>query len=132
MVTVRSAKSKGSQFEYSCQYSLQQWTNKPVTRTSERGFQMQFDLKIGDEDGDYWAVECKRLKGISWNQLVKFYEKLDKVTPETKYKFILFQSNRQPCLIFYKNFGGSYNIQTFEDYFLTPFQKHPSTRVTKK
>ena len=127
MVSVRAAKSKGSQFEYTCQHSL-----KPlyydIYRTAERGFQRQFDLC---SDNFEMVFECKRLKGISWNQLVKFYEKLVDVTPTAKARFLLFQSNRQPCLVFYYN-NGNYKIERFEDVWDLKFEKHPSTRVTKK
>lgn len=133
MVSVRAAKSKGSQFEYDCQHSLQNWTNKPVIRTSERGFQMQYDLRIDTDSDGPFLFECKRLAGISWNQLVKFYEKLEKVTAEEvkASRYLLFQSNRQPCLVFHKQ-HGKYKIEAFEDHFMTPFEKHTSTRVTKK
>lgn len=129
MVKVRTAKIKGSQFEYDCQHSLQNWTNNPVTRTSERGFQMQYDLRIDTDSDGPFLIECKRLAGISWNQLVKFYEKLESVTKhEEKAKlYLLFQSNRQPCLVFHK-LHGKYQIETFEDHFMTKFEKHKSTR----
>jgi len=125
MTSVRAAKSKGSSFEYDCQHSLK--AKYPlIYRTSERGFQRQFDLC--DEES-LSAFECKRLKGISWNQLVSYYEKLEKVTVQGN-NFLLFQSNRQPCLVFYKNDAG-YTINTFESVFGTPFEKHPSTRPKK-
>lgn len=133
MVSVRAAKSKGSQFEYDCQYSLEQWTSLPVTRTSERGFCKQYDLAIGhDLECPHIVIECKRLKGVSWNQMKKFYDKLVSVTPEESIKYLLFQSNRQPCLVFHKTYQG-YLIRPFEDvFFNAKFLKHPSTRVKKK
>ena len=124
---IRNSKARGSSFEYDCQYSLQNWTKYPVTRTSERGFQMQYDLRIDTSSG-YIAIECKRLKGISWNQLVKFYEKLESVTEDAELRYILFKSNYQPCLVFYK-IHDNYKIERFDDYFLTKFAKHKSTRA---
>lgn len=128
MVNVRTAKSKGSQFEYDCQYSLSE-IYPDIYRTAERGFQRQFDLC---SDNDEVVFECKRLKGISWNQLVKFYEKLVDVTPTAKERYLLFQSNRQPCLVFYLNKLNEYVIKEFYDVFNEFFEKHPSTRVKKK
>jgi len=129
MVSVRTAKAKGSCFEYDCQDSLKK-LYPTIFRTSERGFQLQYDLEVPNGP----VFECKRLKGISWNQLVKFYEKLCKVS---KYKeiYLLFKSNRQPCLVFYNNnlqAIRSYTIKTFEDVFNVPFVKHESTRKRKK
>ena len=96
MVTVRAAKSKGSQFEYDVQYSIS-FLYDDIYRTSERGFQRQYDLRSDKYNA---CIECKRLKGISWNQLVAFYEKLKKVTPDADKRYIIFQSNRQPPLVF--------------------------------
>jgi len=127
MTSVRAAKAKGSAFEYTCQHSLSKLYPK-IYRTAERGFQRQFDLCCDEKEV---VFECKRLKGISWNQLVKFYEKLTDVTPTAKRRYLLFQSNRQPCLVFYIVYDG-YVIKTFKDVFMTEFEKHPSTRVTKK
>jgi Holliday junction resolvase len=128
MVKVRTAKSKGSAMEYDVQYSLEQKGWK-VTRTSERGFQRQFDLEV---ESPQIAIECKRLKSISWNQLVKFYEKLCKVTPNHLWKHLVFKSNQQPALVFYNvslDTTPRYEINTFEDFYSVPFLKHPSTRV---
>lgn len=121
MTSVRAAKSKGSSFEYDCQHSLK--TKFPnIYRTSERGFQLQYDL-----EADMAVFECKRLKGISWNQAKKFYEKLRERAPEHKEPYLLFQSNRQPCLVMYMD-KMSISVCEFEDLFHTPFEKHPSTR----
>lgn len=125
MVSVRSAKSKGSQFEYDCQYSLSGiWEN--IFRTSERGFQLQYDLECDDA-----VFECKRLKGMSWNQAVKFFEKLERVKPENKMCALLFRSNQQPCLVMGRDELNHIIVMTFEDWFGTSFDKHPSTRSKK-
>lgn len=128
MTTVRSAKSKGSQFEYDCQYSLSKLYPE-IYRTSERGFQLQYDLEC-----DTRVFECKRLKSMSWNQAVKFYLKLEGKTPKGKYPVLLFKSNQQPCLAMYRANMQVSNIiivGTFEDVFMTTFEKHPSTRKPK-
>lgn len=130
MTSIRAAKAKGSSFEYDCQHSLQAWAKHPVIRTAERGFQMQYDLRI-DTDSGYIAFECKRLKGISWNQAKKYLDKLYNVASDAEMVFLLFQSNRQPCLVMFMHYG-IYAIQEFEAFFYVTFEKHPSTRVTKK
>ena len=130
MTTVRSAKSKGSQFEYDCQHSLGK-IYPEIYRTSERGFQLQYDLEC-----DEAVFECKRLKSMSWNQAKKFFEKLSNKTimaePRImdrtfKTPFLLFKSNQQPCLVMYFR-GSILTVQLFEDVFNTTFEKHPSTR----
>ena len=127
MTTVRSAKSKGSQFEYDCQHSLK-GIYPNIYRTSERGFQLQYDL-----EAEYQVFECKRLKSLSWNQAEKFFTKLESVAPENKTAYLLFKSNRQPCLVMAREIILKViRVFKFEDYFGIPFTKHPSTRVKKK
>ena len=130
MVSVRAAKAKGSAFEYDCQESLEQKYDS-VTRTSERGYQRQYDLHIALEYDQYIAVECKRLKGISWNQLEKIWAKLNIMTPTARYKYVIFKSNHQPALVFFP-IMSIFTIQTFEDFFNIPFVKHKSTRAKPK
>jgi hypothetical protein len=115
MVTVRSAKSKGSCFEYDCQESLKQ-IFPDVYLTKQRGFQLMYDIQT---DANRCVFECKRLKGISWNTLVKLYGKLISVRTSGYQGFILFKSNHQPCLVF----NGT-SILTFEKRFAVPFIKH--------
>src|SRR3990167_595323 len=115
MVTVRTARSKGSCMEYDCQASLaQKFPN--VYLTKQRGFQLMYDLQCDDSRQ---VFECKRLRGISWNELVKLHAKIERQKPEGYYSFILFKSNHQPCLVF----NGSL-IKTFEYIFGVPFIKH--------
>jgi len=131
MVSRRAAKSKGSQFEMDCAYSLKK-VYSDIIRLGSEGFQMQFDLQSDAEEA---VFECKRLKGLSWNQLVKLYDKLIDVTPTAQKRYILFQSNRQPCLVFYETSDDDcweFKIKEFESVFGVPFEKHPSTRVKKK
>lgn len=124
MTSVRSAKAKGSAFEYDCQHSLGK-IYPEIYRTSERGFQLQYDLECR-----YLVFECKRLKSLSWNEAKKFFEKLKKVAPEDKQPYLLFKSNRQPCLVMYEDYdcGSFIQVREFEDVFDAPFEKHPSTR----
>lgn len=124
MVSVRSAKAKGSSFEYDCQYSLQSVFSE-LWRTSERGFQLQYDLEC-----DVAVFECKRLKAISWNQAKKYLDKCIEKAPEGKISYLLFQSNRQPCLVMQK-WDTGYTVKEFKDVFNAPFEKHPSTRNKK-
>jgi len=115
MVTVRTAKSKGSSFEMDCEASLQQ-KYPDAFRTHERGYIMEYDIKT---DIGKTVYECKRLKGISWNQLLNFYAKLKEVRPEDYNFYILFKSNHQPCLVF-----DGRTICTFETSFDISFKKH--------
>ncbi len=124
MVTRKSAKIKGSAFEYDCQYSLGK-IYPEIWRTSERGFQLQYDL-----ESDNHVFECKRLAGMSWNQAVKFFEKLESKAPKGKIGKLLFKSNRQPCLVM-ERIVGEIQVKIFEDVFMVPFEKHLSTRSKK-
>lgn len=126
MVSIRAAKAKGSSFEYDCQESLQS-IYSDIYRTSERGFQLQYDLR-SDVHKVVW--ECKRLKGISWNQAKKYYFKLQQVAPEGYRCYLLFKSNRQPCLIMYEH-DNAIVVKEFETFWRIPFIKHRSTRVRK-
>jgi len=123
MVKIRTAKSKGSSHEYDCQESLQP-SYQDIYRTSERGFQMQYDLR---SDIHKSVFECKRLAGISWNQAVAYYKKLESVAPDNYLCFLLFRSNRQPCLVMTRE-GNSLVVKPFNDYFGLEFKKHNSTR----
>lgn len=128
MVSVRAAKAKGSSFEYDCQESLQAiYPN--IYRTSERGFQLQYDLR-SDTDGLKAVFECKRLKGISWNQAKKYLFKLQEKAPEGYDCYLLFKSNRQPCLVMFTNESELSRVEVleFQDVFSVPFVKHKSTR----
>ena len=87
----------------------------------------QYDLRCDDE-GQEITVECKRLKGISWNQCEQYYLKLKERTPETHDCYLLFKSNNQPCLVFTEDEEGYYRITRFQDVFNVPFIKHESTR----
>ena len=128
MVTVRTAKSKGSSFEYDTQYSLSA-VYTDIFRTSERGFQQQYDLR---SDEYKVVIECKRLKGISWNQTFKYFTKLIKVAPEGYESYVVFKSNNQPALVMSKAFISDTEwfpvISEFKQCFGMDFVKHESTR----
>lgn len=131
MTTVKSAKIKGSQAEYDVQYSLSQKYPK-VYLTKQLGFQQQYDIR--NDEGFKFVVEVKRLKGISWNQAVAFFDNLQSVAPEGYVCFLIFQSNRQPPLVMFRALEVKEDtyICTFESVFRIPFLKHPSTRPNKK
>ena len=124
MVSRQTAKVKGAAFEYDCQESLEV-IYEDIYRTSERGFQQQYDLR---SDTHQVVFECKRLAGISWNQAVKFFKKLKTKAPKGYDSYLLFKSNRQPCLVMYEGNQHNITINTFEDHFRTDFVKHKSTR----
>jgi NurA-like 5'-3' nuclease len=130
---IRGSKSKGSQYEMDCAHSLRK-LYPDLVRHGKEGFQKELDLET-----KYMVFECKRLKGISWNQAETFFTKLEEVSPliklegleEKKDAYLLFQSNRQPCLVMHRLTNGNIAIQRFEDVFNTPFEKHTSTRRKK-
>lgn len=128
MVTRRAAKSKGSSFEYDCQHSLKS-LYPDIYLTKERGFQMQYDLR---SDKAHLSFECKRLRGISWNQAKKYLVKLhSKIPTAESLAYLLVKTNHQPCLVAWlkDTEGEGVMVMTeFEDYFGVPFEKHPSTR----
>lgn len=124
---IRGSKSKGSQMEMDCEASLQQ-IYPDACRTHDRGFIKQYD--IISEQGKI-VCECKRLKGISWNQLEKFYQKLIMVSPLGFDTYLLFRSNNQPCLVMYQKLYSSNNclsISKFEEIFGKSFIKHQPTK----
>jgi len=127
MVTVRSAKNKGSQFEYSVRDSLLQ-RYPDILLTKQEGFVSQNDL-IAHKS--HIVVECKKHKGFSWNELVKYYNKLKSRESKEYHPFLVFQANRQPCLVMmqyplYHHEEVEYVLQVreFEDVFGVPFIVH--------
>ncbi len=129
MTTLRSAKQKGSQLELDIEYSL-----KPVypdiQRLGGKGQYMELDLE--SEQGNI-AIEAKRHKGFSWNELEKYYDKLKKRAKEGRKCFVIFKGNRQPCLVFFKRrdkVAEKYTpiVMTFEDFFIVPFLKHKTIK----
>jgi len=130
MVKVRTGKIKGNQFEYDCQHSLSKiFGENKVTRTSERGYQLQYDLKIETYENNYIAVECKREAGFTWNKIKNYFEKLEIKCPEAINHYLLFKGNRQPCLVMYRESpSGKLIVMEFEDLFGKRFDKHNGVR----
>jgi len=122
LVKQRTARSKGSSYEMDCLESLQQ-SFPEAYLTKQKGFQLMYDIQ---DDKALRVWECKRWKAISWNQLVKFYDKLRKVKPEGYNCDVLFQSNRQPCLVF-----DGIAIVTFETAYHNQFKKHEPVKRCK-
>lgn len=123
MVTRRAAKSKGSQFEYHCEFNLRK-RFPGVYLTKERGFQRQYDIR---SDMEKIAVECKFHRTMSWNQMKEYLFKLQKKAPDGYTCFLLVKTNRQPCLVMYEVDDRIY-VEEFEHKFGVEFGKHPSTR----
>jgi len=120
MVTRRTAKTKGYQMEYSVFDSL--LPIMPIKLTKELGYAKQYDL-ICDEHKI--VIEVKRHKGFNWNELIKFFNKLQSVKPEGYTPLLIFKPNRQPCLIMRQLEGWKHPIICrFEDYFKTTFIEH--------
>lgn len=116
MVSVRTAKSKGNQFEYSIYDSLK--GSYPAIRlTKQLGFVSQYDLIDDDNKAVY---ECKRLKAFSWNQLINFFLKLIEngkgYTP-----FLIFKGNQQPCLVMHFDDDLNICVHEFQTYFGVAF-----------
>ena len=122
MTKRKTARVKGSQFEIDSEHSLRP-IYPDIRRTGGEGMYMQYDLQT---DNGKIVFECKRLKGISWNELTKLLDKLNSVKPEGYGGLILFKSNFQPCLVF----NGRY-INTFMNYFNTSFHKHKPVQRRK-
>ena len=113
---------KGRRGEYEAFFSL-----KPVfpdiTLTAERGFQKQFDLSCS-----LAHFEVKKHRAFSWNELVKFWQKLRERTPQEKHAYLIFIANRQPALVMFKELAGFQHIvdgplavKTFTDVFHKPW-----------
>jgi hypothetical protein len=125
MTTIRSAKTKGNQFEYSVYDSL-----KPlyynIKLTKQLGFVQQYDLI--DEVAEI-VIECKRLKGFSWNELTGYFEKLIEKA-NGKYKcYLIFKGNRQPCLVMHLDKDFETSVKPFENVFNIKFVDRQNKKV---
>lgn len=126
MVTRRTAKSKGAGYERDVLESLQ--TRFPdMYLTHHKGFVQQYDLC---DDKVNVVVECKRHKGFSWNELIKYLVKLKDNAPRLYTCYLIFKSNNQPSLVMY-NRGNGYVVKDFEDFFGVPFKKHTPVKRGK-
>jgi hypothetical protein len=128
---------KGNPFERDVEASLRQ-VYPDARRTHEIGYILEYDVI---SDIGKIAVECKRIRGVSWNRLVKFYNKLNSVAPVGYACYVIFQCNHQPCLVFYTEIikpthaplgYACYTIKRFQDVFGVQFIKHIPTHRVKK
>ena len=124
---IRSSKSKGSQFEMNVEASMQQMYPQ-CYRTHDRGYVKQYDLE--DKDNQI-AIECKRMKSLSWNEAKRYYGKLVRFAPEDYLKYLIFKSNQQPCLVMYSH-RNTLVVEEFESFFGFPFIKHTPTKKRSK
>ena len=132
---IRGAKSKGKSFERDIEASLKQ-IYPDIHLTHEVGYVQGLDL-ISHEHKI--AVECKRHKGFSWNELIKIHTLLNSrvdntniIDSTTYYCLVIFQSNRQPPLVFFRDRNATiYYIMDFKDYFHVPFIKHTPAKMVK-
>lgn len=109
-----SIRAKGNGFEYNIEESLKQ-VYPDIKCTERRGFVRQFDLI---DEVNKIVIECKRHKGISWNELEGYLDKLLDKRPDKIYAaYLVFKCNRQPVLVFYQNTLGARYIALFEDKF---------------
>lgn len=118
---IRYRKSKGSQCEMDFQHSL-----KPLYPDLQRlggiGQFLEFDLL---SELKSTAFEVKRHKAFSWNELVKYYIKLEVRAKEYDHYYLLFKPDRQPALVMYRMvLNGELYVSTFENVFGVPFEKH--------
>ena len=133
---ISARKSKGATFEYSVRDSLAQ-KYPDVILTKQEGFVKQYDIWIPSQK---IIIEVKKHKGFSWNELEKYFLKLEKRIKANKDEndtgvytaYLIFQGNHQPCLVmhFQDKFGVplSVCVKTFGDVFEIPFIKHKGSR----
>jgi len=124
MVTRRSAKTKGNQFEYSVKDSLEV-IYKDILLTKELGFVRQYDLISKSHD---IAIECKFHKTMSWNAAKKLFFKLEEKARVFKRHYLIFKTNRQPVLVMYRDKTGLI-LMEFETFFGVPFVTHSKKEV---
>jgi len=111
MTKLRTAKNKGSQFELDCEYNFKK-KFEDIKRLGGQGQFMELDL-ISEKH--CVAIECKRHRSFSWNELVGYYNKLKKRCPAHYSCLLVFQANRQPVLIM-REFMEMLIVTGFEDY----------------
>jgi len=122
MVSIQAAKSKGSQFEMDVQWSLRA-IFPDIARLGGEGQYREIDLESRNANA---VFECKRHKGFTWNELVKIYTKMKKRSPDSNERYLVFQANRQPPLVFSEyvlDGKNTYVVHEFEALFGT-FEKH--------
>lgn len=127
MTTVRSAKAKGSAFELSCKDSLEQ-VFPDIQRYGGEGFIARYDLLSKNHQV---CIECKRLKGFSWNQLLEFFQILISHMPKGYMPYLLFQANRQPCLVMHFDEDYHITVHEFQTYFGCAFLQRKNKNKRK-
>ena len=110
-----------------------------VLLTKQEGFVKQYDIWIPSSK---IAIECKRHNCFSWNELEKYFLKLEKRIEINMDKndnwiytpYLIFQGNHQPCLVMFKSFGLGLTkefigVMPFESFFEIPFINHKGKKV---
>src|SRR3990167_2882172 len=131
---ISARKSKGATFEYSVRDSLAQ-KYPDVILTKQEGFVKQYDIWIPSQK---IIIEVKKHKGFSWNELEKYFLKLEKRIKANKDEndngiytaYLIFQGNHQPCLVMARRntYPTILWIYKFQDCFEIPFIKHKGSR----
>ncbi len=121
---MKGSRQKGANLEYDVYFSLKQFMSN-IYLTKQLGFQLQIDLI---DDVEQVAIECKRCKGFSWNELTGYLTKLEQVAPEGYKCVVVFQANRQPALCMARNKFSQVAVTTFQDYFEIELVKHKGVK----
>jgi len=124
--TRRAQRQKGSSFEYSVNDSLNQILDHKFILTKQLGFVRQFDI---EEPIKKIAIECKFLKSITWNQCVKYHNKLRYRTPEYFEHYLIFKTNQQPVLVMYVDDSDKLWVSEFETVFGVDFIEHNKSKT---
>lgn len=118
MVTVRSAKKKGSGMEYNIQESLRA-VYPDILLTKELGYQLGYDLVSNKAE---MAIEAKFHRTLTWTQAKKLWIKLKVNASEMKDHYLIFKTNFQPVLVMSQHpIDGRICVREFEDVFEVPF-----------
>jgi len=121
---IANRKSKGRNLEYSVWDSLKPFIDD-IRLMSQLGYPQKYDLI---SDSKKMIIECKRHKGFSWNELFKYFCKLEEIAVRMNYTPILvFQANRQPALCMV-NLDNKTVVMSFEHYFEVEFYKHKGVK----
>lgn len=123
MVLHRTARIKGSQFEYDVLASLQQ-KYPDMVRTYGPGIVRGYDL-ISHQNA--LCIECKRIKSMSWSTMIGYLEKLYQNSPRLHKCILIVKSNHQPVLVAHY-MQDRMVVTEFETYFDIPFIKHEPVR----
>ena len=120
----KSQRQKGSSYEYDVFFSLKPFMPE-LLLTKQQGFQLQIDII---DDKEHLAIECKKHRSFSWNELTGYLTKLEQVAPEGYKCVVVFQANRQPALCMARNLYSQIAVTTFQDYFEIAFDRHTGAK----